>query len=360
GHGLLAQRLPATRPGGADPPGGADGRPAAGRAGRRGPGLAVRHPDAAGAGRLRTAADGGDGAGGARLGVRRARPGPAGPARGAGPPPVHRPVRADAVRGRDRGAAGAPVRAGHGAAAHGRRRHRRPGARAAAGGGVAAARPAHRARGGPRGGPVTPPRQRLHPLSPLLHGAKLLAAIVAAVSVQGAVRLGPAGFVGLLVTVMCLAGAASTVSWVGTGHHVVGRELPIERGVRVPHTRTRPLERLQAVDVVRPLLARMFGLAELRLEVVGSGKTEAPLAFLTVTDAVALRERLLAVATSAGAPVAAGSPVTGGAGAGGAVSGGGGYPAPAPAAAPAAGGQPFRPPPGVVVAPPVPGTPPVA
>src|SRR5690606_18580092 len=83
-----------------------------------------------------------------------------------------------------------------------------------------------------------------------------------------------------------------------------------------------------------------------------SGKTEAPLAFLTVTDAVALRERLLAVATSAGAPVAAGSPVTGGAGAGGAVSGGGGYPAPAPAAAPAAGGQPFRPPPGVVVAPP--------
>ena len=207
---------------------------------------------------------------------------------------------------------------------------------------------------------MTPPRQRLHPLSPLLHGAKLLAAIVAAVSVQGAVRLGPAGFVGLLVTVMCLAVAASTVSWLVTGYHVVGRELRIYDGVLVRRTRTIPLERLQAVDVVRPLLARMFGLAELRLEVVGSGKTEAPLAFLTVTDAVALRERLLAVATSAGAPVAAGSPVTGGAGAGGAVSGGGGYPAPAPAAAPAAGGQPFRPPPGVVVAPPVPGTPPVA
>src|SRR5690606_30874074 len=218
---------------------------------------------------------------------------------------------ADAVRGRDRGAAGAPVRAGAGPAAHRRRRHRRPGARVAAGGGGAAARPAHRARGERRGGPVTPPRQRLHPLSPLLHGAKFLAAIVAAVSVQGAVRLGPAGFIGLLLTVMCLAVAASTVSWLVTGYHVVGRELRIYDGVLVRRTRTIPLERLQAVDVVRPLLARMFGLAELRLEVVGSGKTEAPLAFLTVADAVALRERLLAVATSAGAPVAAGAPVTG-------------------------------------------------
>ena len=46
----------------------------------------------------------------------------------------------------------------------------------------------------------------------------------------------------------------------------------------------------------RPLLAQLTGLAELRLEVVGGGKTEAPLAFLRVRDAAALRERLLALA----------------------------------------------------------------
>lgn len=152
------------------------------------------------------------------------------------------------------------------------------------------------------------PRQRLHPLSPLLHGAKALAVIIAAISVQGAARLGVAGFVGTLLVVMCLAVAVSAVSWLVTGYHMVGRELRIYDGVLVRRSRAIPLERLQAVDVVRPLLARLFGLAELRLEVVGGGKTEAPLAFLTASDAVALRERLLAVAGRAGAPVTAQAP----------------------------------------------------
>ena len=47
---------------------------------------------------------------------------------------------------------------------------------------------------------------------------------------------------------------------------------------------------------MQPLLARAAGLAELRLEVVGAAKTEAPLAFLSVGDATALRTRLLALA----------------------------------------------------------------
>ena len=42
------------------------------------------------------------------------------------------------------------------------------------------------------------------------------------------------------------------------------------------------LARVQAVDVVKPFYARVLGLAELRLEVVGGGggDAEAPLAFL--------------------------------------------------------------------------------
>ncbi len=50
-----------------------------------------------------------------------------------------------------------------------------------------------------------------------------------------------------------------------------------------------PLARLQSVDVVRPLLARALGLAELRLEVAGGGDTEAPLAYLSEDDAHRLR-----------------------------------------------------------------------
>ena len=77
---------------------------------------------------------------------------------------------------------------------------------------------------------------------------------------------------------------------------MVGRELRISDGLLWRRHRAIPLERLQAVELRRPLLAQLTGLAELRLEVVGGSKTEAPLAYLTVRDAAALRERLLALA----------------------------------------------------------------
>lgn len=152
------------------------------------------------------------------------------------------------------------------------------------------------------------PRRRLHPLSPLLHSAKILAALIAAISFQGFARLGWLGFIGTVVVAMVFAVGFSVMTWLVTGYHVVGRELRIYDGVLVRRTRTIPLERLQAVEVVRPLLARLAGLSELRLEVVGGRKTEAPLAFLTVADAAALRERLLALAARIGAPAATAPP----------------------------------------------------
>jgi putative membrane protein len=85
---------------------------------------------------------------------------------------------------------------------------------------------------------------------------------------------------------------------------VVGRELRVQEGLLWRRNRSIPLERLQAVEVVRPLLAQLTGLAELRLEVVGSGKTEAPLAYLGVREATALRERLLGLAGRSAAAVA--------------------------------------------------------
>ena len=54
------------------------------------------------------------------------------------------------------------------------------------------------------------------------------------------------------------------------------------------------LDRLQAVDVVRPLVARALGLAELRLEVAGGSSSEAPLAYLSEDAAQRLRAELLA------------------------------------------------------------------
>ncbi|HEX6970207.1 MAG TPA: PH domain-containing protein [Micromonosporaceae bacterium] len=136
----------------------------------------------------------------------------------------------------------------------------------------------------------------MHPLSPLLHGAKSLVVIVAALSWQTLGQVGFGRFVGLVVVLTLVAIGLSLVSWLNTGYHVVGRELRIYEGLVWRRTRAIPLERLQAVDVIRPFLARLTGLAELRLEVVGGGKTEAPLAYLTTAEANALRERLLHLA----------------------------------------------------------------
>ena len=151
-------------------------------------------------------------------------------------------------------------------------------------------------------GTVAEPRRRLHPLSPLLRSVKLIAIVVAGISFQGFTQLGFARWLGVVVLVLIGAIGLSVVSWFFTGYHLVGRELRIYEGLLWRRTRAIPLERLQAVDVVRPVLARLVGLAELKLEVVGAGKAEAPLAFLPVDEAIALRDRLLHLAL--GTPVA--------------------------------------------------------
>src|SRR5580704_11179504 len=54
------------------------------------------------------------------------------------------------------------------------------------------------------------------------------------------------------------------------------------------------MARSQAVDVVRPLLARMLGLAALRIRLAGAGHGGDRLAYLTVGEAGRLRATLLA------------------------------------------------------------------
>ncbi|MFI5894764.1 PH domain-containing protein [Actinoplanes sp. NPDC051513] len=151
---------------------------------------------------------------------------------------------------------------------------------------------------------VAEPRRRLHPLSPILHGAKSIAVVVAALSWQTLSQVGLERFA-LVVLVLALGVVVfSLVNWLTTGYHVVGRELRISDGLIWRRNRAIPLERLQTVELRRPLLAQLTGLAELRLEVVGGSKTEAPLAYLTVRDAAALRERLLALAGRTPSPEA--------------------------------------------------------
>jgi putative membrane protein len=147
--------------------------------------------------------------------------------------------------------------------------------------------------------PLSLSRQRLHPLTPLVRGAKLVALAAVAVSWRGLSDLGLSHWLLAMAGILVLAVLVSAVVWAVTGYEVIGRELRVHEGLLSRRVRTIPLERVQAIDVVRPVLARVFGLAELRLEVIGGSKTEAPLAYLTVAGATALRASLLGLATGA-------------------------------------------------------------
>ena len=110
-------------------------------------------------------------------------------------------------------------------------------------------------------GDLGEPRRRLHPLSPLLHGAKSIAVVVAALSWNTLQEVGLGRFA-LVVTVLALGVVVfSVVNWLTTGYHVIGRELRISDGLLWRRNRAIPLERLQAVELRRPLIAQLTGLA---------------------------------------------------------------------------------------------------
>ncbi|UXY29019.1 PH domain-containing protein [Streptomyces sp. HUAS TT20] len=105
-----------------------------------------------------------------------------------------------------------------------------------------------------------------------------------------------------LTTTMLLAGLAVLVpvaalygfmSWWFTHFSVTDSELRIRTGLLFRRTAHIRLERIQAVDVTQPLLARVAGVAKLRIDVVGADKKD-ELAFLGEGEARALRAELLA------------------------------------------------------------------
>lgn len=71
-------------------------------------------------------------------------------------------------------------------------------------------------------------------------------------------------------------------------------DLRVSSGLLQQRERRLHLSRLQSVEVVQPLLARVFGMAQVRVEVAGSGDSRVTLAYLTLKDAQDLRSETLA------------------------------------------------------------------
>jgi len=140
--------------------------------------------------------------------------------------------------------------------------------------------------------------RRLHPLSPFLRAGRL--GLVGIYIVLDAANEDIAENAGELVAVALLTGLAFAlamgvygyVAWRITGYRLDGQELRVRTGVVFRSHRHVPLARLESVDVARPLVARIFGLADVRVEVASRGGTEVHLRYLSEPEAWALRERL--------------------------------------------------------------------
>ncbi|WP_417220264.1 PH domain-containing protein [Arthrobacter sp.] len=190
----------------------------------------------------------------------------------------------------------------------------------------------------------TVPWKRVHPVSPLVRGWIAVLAILyffgqnwienifnaeeRSGSDGGGWSFTP-GLVWVIVggvAVLLLIMGAFFLSWYFTKYQVTERHVNVNSGVVFRQQRQARIDRVQAIDIVQPLLARIFGLAELKFEVADAGSTAMRLAFIKIDDAKVLRNDILARAAGLKQDTA---PAAGPAGSGhdGGASAGGGLPA---------------------------------
>jgi putative membrane protein len=147
---------------------------------------------------------------------------------------------------------------------------------------------------------VRPPKptERPHPLTPFVRGWLVFVAIAIGwgreiVSSAGENQFEARGLLWILpvlAIVVLLAGIAGFISWYFTRFVIDDEELRIDTGAIFKKSTKIPFERLQSVDIVQPLAARIFGLAELRLD---AGNSTTKLRYLTRSKASRFRDYLL-------------------------------------------------------------------
>ncbi|ROS78820.1 PH domain-containing protein [Cellulomonas sp. PhB143] len=157
--------------------------------------------------------------------------------------------------------------------------------------------------------------RRVHPVTALVRGWTVFAALAVVVAQQSSDDLlagrglgVPAHFGTILLGLAAVAVLGlgwSAVSWRCTTYAIDDDSVHLRTGVLFRQQRKARLDRLQAVDVVQPLVARLVGLAELRLEVAGGGDSAIRLGLLRVGETDALRNELLARAAGVRAARAA-------------------------------------------------------
>ncbi|HZS15527.1 MAG TPA: PH domain-containing protein [Candidatus Dormibacteraeota bacterium] len=150
--------------------------------------------------------------------------------------------------------------------------------------------------------PVDGQWRRLSPLSPVVRGGAALLGVLVVLPnlVANGVdprRAGDRIVAGIVAAaLLCLSVVGAVVSWLVTRWRIAGGNLQIETGLVRRQSFRVPLTRIQAVDVVAPLTARLVGVAEVRIVSAGRGQDRARLAYVRSDEAHAIRSQLLALA----------------------------------------------------------------
>jgi putative membrane protein len=150
--------------------------------------------------------------------------------------------------------------------------------------------------------PTVPPfkqTERPHPLTPFVRGWLVFVAIAIGwgreivTSATGDNHIETRGLTWILPIlgiVVVLAAITGFIAWYFTRFVIDDEELRIETGAIFKKSTKIPFERLQSVDIIQPLAARMFGLAELRLD---AGNSTTKLRYLSRAKASRFRDYLL-------------------------------------------------------------------
>ncbi len=147
-------------------------------------------------------------------------------------------------------------------------------------------------------GRTAPTMQRPHPLTPVIRGWVVLLAFVLGFGRDYLTNSGerniPLEFILIGAGALCLlAGVGGYLTWRFTAFVIGADELRIETGVLRRRSTRIAFDRIQSVDLLQPLAARLFGLCELRIDVGGSGSRRR-LRYLTHRDGARFRDYLIA------------------------------------------------------------------
>lgn len=153
------------------------------------------------------------------------------------------------------------------------------------------------------------PRHRTHPITPLVTGWKVVVGVIAVLTAQNVAQLANEFTIrraliglGILLLVVLVAIVLSALSWWFTTYAVDEDGVSVHSGMISRSREYAPRARIESVSIERPLLARLLGLAKVRVEVAGGGDSYLDIEYVKNPHAEELRRGILEVAAGPAAP----------------------------------------------------------